>query len=175
MGRCLLSVALLGLVLAGVAAPTTAHGEGLPWIWLEREQAQRGSSFNVILLDFAPYSEVQLTLVSQGREESVAYIACGGDGHGEGAVAVPADFPHGYAELYARDGQGGEAATLIFVGDVEGAASSPPPLPAPAAAPAAWQDPSVLTLVGVLAAAGGALVLALRRKPPRGKPATRPR
>lgn len=166
MSHRTLAMPLLLLALALGTGPVAAHGDGQPWIWLESERVPTDEPFNVLVLDFAPYGVVGLEVVTGQRREAIGTITCAGDGHGEGQLRLPADFPNGYAEMFARDGQGGEAVTLVHVGEVpEGALPPTRPDNQPTAL---WQDPSVLTLGGLLAAAvlGLAYALLKRRPPP---------
>jgi hypothetical protein len=171
---------VLGAAMLLFALPALAlgHGGGMPWIWLEEEQVMPGRQFHVLVVDYAPYSTVELHAQSGSATAAVGSIATEGDGHGEGDLALPADFPLGYAELVGRDPLGGEGMALIQVGDTPGI-GPPPPLPQnPAQAIPGqsagqgpwWQDPSVLTLGAMLsAAAAGLLYLVLvRRRTPMG-------
>jgi hypothetical protein len=166
---------VLGAAMLLFALPALAlgHGGGMPWIWLEEEQVMPGRQFHVLVVDYAPYSTVELHAQSGSATAAVGSIATEGDGHGEGDLALPADFPLGYAELVGRDPLGGEGMALIQVGDTPGI-GPPPPLPQnPAQAIPGqsagqgpwWQDPSVLTLGAMLGAAAASLAyLALARR-----------
>jgi hypothetical protein len=171
--RLLIQPLLLVLAASLGAASAAAHGGGLPWIWLEEEQVRQGEEFNVVVVDYAAYGTVRFELVGTGARAELGTIVCEGDGHGEGSLPVPASFPDGYAELIGRDNEGGEAVTLLYVGDVSGAGPPPPVRPAPGSADppnAALADPSVLVLGLLVTGAAAALVLMILRRPraPRG-------
>jgi hypothetical protein len=183
MTRLLASLMLLALLAlhVGVAA---GHGTGLPWIWVEDEQVLPGQQFNVVAIDFEPYGTVTLELVAEGRRAALGEFPSEGDGHGEAELQVPTDFPLGYAELTGTDASGGEAVTLLYVGEMPAGAGPPAPPQRPdigggsqAASGEWWTDPSVIVLGLVLGGAAAGLLAMLARRRPAGtaKPGPIPR
>jgi hypothetical protein len=168
MTRLLAGLILPTLLLlhVGVAA---GHGTGLPWIWVEDEHVSPGQRFTAVVVDFEPNGTVALELVADGGRAALGAIPSEGDGHGEAELQVPTDFPHGYAELVGTDEAGGQAVTLVYVGEaVAGAGPSAPGSPATPQKPeppaAWWADPSVLVLaLLVIGAATAALLTAIHR------------
>jgi hypothetical protein len=175
----LTALVALVLVLPGNAA---AHGGGLPWIWLEEEVVEPGTTVNVLIVDFAPYSSVSIRAQAGQTDVAVGSIPTEGDGHGEGLLTIPPDFPDGYATLVGTDTWGSEGTVLIQVGESAGMGPPPPGGPPSVSRPGQvagqgswWQDPSVVTLglmLGVAAAALGYLVLSRRRPHAPVSPAT---
>jgi hypothetical protein len=172
MARHLRPLVLLLLLLAQ-PGPALAHGNGLPWVWLDSEQVMPGGRFDVLVIDFQPFAQVELELVADEQRVTLGTIPCEGDGHGEAQLVVPADFPIGYAELTATDGAGNEAVTLLYVGEAPDGMGPPAPperptFPADGARPAEWwTDPSVIVLGLIVIGALAAFVVMLVRRPKR--------
>jgi hypothetical protein len=170
MIRLLRSLLLVPLLLAP-ASLALAHGGGLPWIWLEQEQVMPGERFHALVVDFEPFTEVELVARAGETSELVGRVPTEVDGHGEGDLMLPADFPLGYAELVARDTVGGEATMLMQVGDTPAVGPPAPNQPGSGQpgvgqsgqAGALWQDPSVLTLAALLGISGTVLLYVLFR------------
>ena len=167
MRRLLLASSLLAALL--LPASAMAHGGGLPWIYVEDEQVWPGEPFHVLVLDVTPFATVRLEAETADRRAALGEIEAGAQGHGEGDVTLPADFPYGYANLRGVAEDGTQVTATLRVGDVPdigvpvGPGAGPPAGPA-AASPLA--DPAVWTLGAIL----GALLLAfgwrwLRRRP----------
>jgi hypothetical protein len=162
----ILSLAALVLLPAGVAA----HGGGLPWIYIEAERVLPGQPFHVLVIDVTPFTNVQLEAERGALRVSLGAVAAGPRGHGEVDVALPADFPLGYAALNGLAEDGSRLTASLLVGDVP-ASGGPlgPPGPSGPAAPGApdagWLgDPSVWTLGALLAGAAGLVGYMLVRR-----------
>jgi hypothetical protein len=178
MARLLASLMLPALLVLQVGV-ASGHGTGLPWIWVEDEEVTPGQQFNVLVIDFEPYGTVTLELVAEGRRAALGEIASEGDGHGEAELRVPTDFPLGYVELTGTDASGGEAVTLLYVGELPAGVGPPAPAQRPdigggpqAASGEWWTDPSVLVLGLMLGGAAAGLLAMLARRRPAG--ATKP-
>jgi hypothetical protein len=146
-------VALLTSVIA--AAPVHAHFGGGAFIVVPADHVNPGSTFEVIGADLAPESTVEFKIV---RDESVVALGTfvsGADGHFTTQLQLPADYPNGYAQLFATAADGTEASTWVLVG------ARTESTPAPPGATQWWSDPSVLILgvfiIGGLAAIAYAL------------------
>lgn len=157
LGRLVLSVSLLAAPHA-TPAVTAAHGGGLPWIYVEEEQVRPGEPFRVLVLDVSPFVTVRLEAETGDTRATLGEIETGAQGHGEGDVSLPADFPLGYANLRGVADDGTQVTAPLRVGDVPdvgapvGPGAGPPGQPAAASALA---DPAVWTLGVIL---GGLLL-----------------
>ncbi|HVM29827.1 MAG TPA: hypothetical protein VM305_03555 [Candidatus Limnocylindrales bacterium] len=170
MARSIRSLFLVTLLLVP-GGSAHAHGNGLPWIWLEYEQVMPGDRFEVLVIDFEPYGQVEVQLSADEAVRRLGSITCEGDGHGEAEMVVPDDFPIGYAEVTATDSAGNEAATLLYVGEMPDGIGPPAPAErptvpgAPASTPGQWwADPSVIVLALLLLGTAAALVLMVLRR-----------
>jgi hypothetical protein len=167
------------LLLAATAQPpaVAGHGGGLPWIYIEAEQIWPGQPFHVLVLDLAPFVNVNLEAETGDLLVQLGQLATGPQGHGETDVTLPADFPQGYAQLRGIGDDGTSVNTPLRVGDVPATGGQIGPT-GPAGQPRApapwWTDPSVWTLAVLLGGAALLLVLMAIRRRPAAVPATEP-
>lgn len=168
--RSPLRAALLLLLLCGAAAahlPASAsgHGGGIPWIYVEAQQVWPGQPFHVLVIDVAPFVTVRLQADLGDTTAQLGELPTGRQGHGEMDVALPADFPFGYATLRGLGDDGSEVNTTLRVGDVPAIDVPVGPPPGAQPPPSPLTDPSLWTL-GLIV--GGALLavgwMAIRRR-----------
>jgi hypothetical protein len=152
---------LLAVLMASalVVAPVSAHFGGGAFIIVPSDHIDPGSTFEVIGVDLAPESTVDFKIVRDESVMALGTFVSGADGHFTTRLQLPADYPTGYAQLFATATDGTEASTWVLVG------ARTESTPAPPAATEWWSDPSVLIfgvfLIGGFAAVAYAL---LKRK-----------
>src|SRR5687767_5932091 len=92
----------LGLVVAlAIAAPVRAHIGGSATIFVPLDHVNPGEWFPVIGADLGADSLVTFRLLAGQRSAELGSATTGPDGHFQSTFTLPADFPHGYAELIA--------------------------------------------------------------------------
>ncbi|MDP8903992.1 MAG: hypothetical protein M3N29_01520 [Chloroflexota bacterium] len=151
-GAGLLLLALLVAVLAPVGA--RGHIGGEAFIQVPLDHVMPGQTFPVIAADVGAGATVSVRIVQGEREAQLGSVTADPDGHFQTSFQLPADFPHGYAQLIATADDGSEVSTYVLVGPREQVTGE---APRSAAASEWWLDPSVLILAGMVGVAGLAL------------------
>ncbi|MEP7157865.1 MAG: hypothetical protein ABI797_00420 [Chloroflexota bacterium] len=146
-----------------VVAPASAHFGGGAFIVVPSDHIDPGSTFEVIGADLAPASTVDFKIVRDESVVSLGTFVSGADGHFTTQLQLPADYPDGYAQLFATATDGTEASTWVLVG------ARTESTPAPPGATEWWSDPSVL-IVGVFLIGGFAAVAYALLKRKSGEP-----
>jgi hypothetical protein len=157
----LLMLAACAVLMASViaVAPVRAHFGGGAFIVVTADHVDPGSSFEVIGADLAPESTVEFRIVRDDFVVVLGTFVSGADGHFTTQLQLPADYPTGYAQLFATAADGTEASTWVLVG------ARTESTPAPPGTTEWWLDPSVLIL-GVFIIGGlVAIVYVLLRRP----------
>ena len=119
-----------------------------------------GQEFEVVAIDLTRGAIIAFDIRREELELTVPLESTTApqDGHFRVNMSIPADFPNGYAQLYAVAQDGTQAMTWVFVG--EPTASTPPP---PGTGP--WYaDPSVIVLLVLALGAVGTVASALIRR-----------
>ena len=159
--------AALVLAMFGGAGGTAAHLGGSAYIFVTQDFILPGQQFGLIAADMGEQADVTLEIVHESVVAQLGTARAASDGHFTATLSLPADFPHGYAQVIATAIDGSQTSTWVLVG--ERTASSPPPPDTRSW----WSDPSVLVLVifvvGAVAVAG---YLLLRPRLGRPAPAT---
>jgi hypothetical protein len=158
----LLAALLIGLVSAGGAS---AHFGGSAYLVVPADYINPGETFEVVAVDLTPNTTVALTLTRDDRSVSLGDATSDEYGHFTTTLPLPADFPAGYAQLFAVAPDGTSASTWMLVG-ARTAATPPPP-----GTPPWWADPSVIVLLVLVGGAMAALAYLLLR--PRRKGSSR--
>jgi hypothetical protein len=146
------ALALLALALL-VPARAAAHIGGEASLIVPVDFVMPGQAFPVLASDLGSDAQVKFRLVQTERTVELGTVTAGPDGHFETNFALPADWPHGYAELIASSDDGSGVSTWILVGPRTEST------PAPPNRLQWWQDPALLLLSAGLAAGG--LILAV--------------
>ncbi len=158
----LLAVASLGVMLLIAPGPALAHFGSEAFILVPGEQVSPGEPFEVVVADLSPGAAVTLVAVRNGQTVEVGRTVSDREGHFTTSATLPADYPHGYAELVATAQDGTQVATWVHVGPRTGGTGAPPSSPSGGGG----IDPSLVVLglmvAGAIAAAG---YLVLRRRP----------
>ena len=162
MARKFRSAGLIGLwVVSCLTWPVSAlaHFGGAAYIVVPVDHVNPGERFQVVGGDLTPNSSVVFRFK---RDESTVpvpgTVTSDPDGHFTASLAVPADFPSGYALLEAEAADGTQTSTWVLIG------ARTSETPAPPGQPAWWADPSVIVL-GVAVAGGiGALGFAAYKR-----------
>jgi hypothetical protein len=158
----LLAALLIGLVSAGGAS---AHFGGGAYLVVPADYINPGEPFEVVAVDLTPNASVSLTMTTDDRIASLGDAISDAYGHFTTTLPLPADFPAGYAQLFARAQDGTSASTWVLVG-ARTAATPPPP-----GTPPWWADPSVIVLLVLVGGAAAALAYLLLHQ--RGKASSR--
>jgi len=167
MNRLLACAALL-VAVAMAPAAALAHIGGESFIAVPISHVMPGETFPIVAADLGSGATISLRLVQGDHETDLGVEVAAPDGHFQTTRFLPADFPHGYAQLIANSDDGSEVSTFVLVGPLENA----PPLPGGSTGEW-WLDPSVLILAAILATGTVALAMvALRsaRRPPAPTP-----
>jgi hypothetical protein len=154
----LLAALAIGLVSAGGAS---AHFGGSAYLVVPADFINPGETFEVVAVDLTPNATVSLMISTDDTNVSLGDATADEFGHFTTTLPLPAEFPAGYAQLFATAPDGTSASTWVLVG--ERTAATPPP---PGTTPW-WADPSVivlLVLVGGAIAALAYLLIGPRRK-----------
>ena len=153
---------LLGLLaLTCLAAPlsTLGHFGGAAYIVVPVDHVNPGERFEVVGGDLTPNSNVVFRF---RRDESTVpvpgTVTSGPDGHFTASLAMPADYPTGYALLEAEAADGTRTTTWVLIG------ARTSETPAPPGQPAWWTDPSVIVLGVAIAGGIGALGFAAYKR-----------
>ncbi len=118
------------------------------------------------MADIGQDAPVDFEIVKDERTDPLGSTRAASDGHLMMDLLLPADFPLGYAQLFATVPDVTSASTWVLVGE---RTSETPPPPTTASPAAWWTDPSVLVLGAlVIGAVGviGYLVFKPRRPAP---------
>ena len=156
------------IAVAVAPAAALAHVGGESFIHVPLGHVMPGETFPIIAADLGSGAAISLRLIQGDHEADFGVEVAAPDGHFQTTRQMPADFPHGYAQLIANSDDGSEVSTWILVGPRENA----PPLPAGSTGEW-WLDPSVLILAVILATGTVALAMvAIRsaRRPPAPAP-----
>lgn len=153
-------LAALVFTLASVAA----HSGGDAYVLVLADHINPGDSFEVIVADFGPDTNVDLVIMRDRLAVPLSTVKAGADGHFQATLELPADFPGGYAQLVARADEGSEVSTWVLVGERTEST------PAPPSGSEWWQDPSVLVL-GLFVVGAVAVVAHLILRPRSASPA----
>ena len=161
MERTVRSAGLVGLWVVFLTAPlsASAHFGGAAYIVVPVDHVNPGERFEVIGGDLTPNSSVVFRF---RRDESTVpvpgTVTSDPDGHFTASLAMPANYPTGYALLEAEAADGTHTATWVLIG------ARTSDTPAPPGQPAWWADPSVIVLGVALAGGIGALGFAAYRR-----------
>ena len=161
MAWCARLLAALLLTLGVGAEGAAAHFGASAYIVVTDDFVLPGQPFEVVVADVGAEASVSLRIEHEPTIAALGTIRAAPDGHIVANLVVPADFPVGYAQLFASVPYGITVSTWVLIG--ERTASTPAP---PGTAPW-WADPSVLVLLAFLIGAAGVtgyLLLRPRRR-----------
>jgi hypothetical protein len=163
-----LLISSLCLLIASVGV-AQAHFGNPASITVTLDHIDPGATFPVVAADFPAGQTVNFQLARDTRSDQLGSAIAGPDGHFSATFAVPADFPAGWADLYAVSQDGTQSAISVMVGPRTASTPSAP------SRLSLGQDPAVLLLVGTLGL--GVLVIAYsvirRARKPLPKPKRR--
>lgn len=158
---------LVAVAAAGAPLEAQAHGAGSAFIIVPADHINPGSPFDVIGADLGPNAAVSFEIVNGDRVATLGDVSSDSEGHFQANLQLPADYPQGYAELFATSSNGTEVATWVLVGP-RTEATGAPPRQSPW-----WMDPSVIVLgiflVGAILVIGYVLL-----RPDSARPAPAP-
>jgi hypothetical protein len=155
------ALAVVLVALSIFASTASAHFGGEAFILVPVDHVDPGQTFDVVVADLTPGSTVVLEVVRDGESLQIGQAVSDADGHFTTTAALPADFPHGYAQLVATAEDGTQVTTWVLVGS-RSEAGPPPTAPPPAFNQ--LLDPSVLLLVALIGGIGIALAIALIKR-----------
>lgn len=141
-----------GVTGVGGVSGAAAHDGAAAYVLVSSDFILPGQPFEVMVSDIGQEARVDFTIIKESRSELLGSTRAAPDGHLMTDLVVPADFPGGYAQLFATVPDVVSASTWVYVGERTGA--TPPPPAATAAAPW-WTDPSVIVLAVLLVGAIG--------------------
>lgn len=171
--RRLMSATGLALLLVALTSTRVgAHIGGESFILVPSDSVSPGSAFEVIAVDLGPNATISFEVDNGNRVAALGSVPADSDGHFQGALQMPADYPQGYAELIAISSDGYEVATWVLIGPRTASTGAPP------GQPTWWSDPSVVVLgvfvVGALGVLGYLLIQRGSTRPAPVRAARRP-
>jgi hypothetical protein len=167
---------IVGAFLAA-ASGVAAHNGMAPYVIVNADFILPGQQFSVMVADIGEDAPVDFEIVMDARSETLGRTRAAPDGHLMTDLVLPADFPVGYAQLFATVQDVTSTSTWVLVGERTADTPAAAPAPAPTAAQW-WTDPSVLVLGSfVVGAVGviGYLVFKPRRNAPQPVTPAQPR
>src|SRR6188508_3147085 len=97
------TVALVSAVLLITvgASAAGAHGDNAAYVLVSADFIVPGQPFEVMVADIGQDAPVDFTIVKDERSELLGTTRAAPDGHLTADLQLPADFPVGWAQLYA--------------------------------------------------------------------------
>ncbi|HUR16835.1 MAG TPA: hypothetical protein VMZ33_06095, partial [Candidatus Limnocylindrales bacterium] len=127
MSRSLLALLLAVFATIGGASAAMAHFGSEAAIIVPADYLLPGQQFDAVAVDLAPGSVVSFEMRRDALVVALGSAPSPGDGHFTLTMAVPADFPTGYAELVGTSSDGTSAMTWVLVGERNPATPAAPP------------------------------------------------
>ena len=115
--------AALTVVVAGVVS---AHPGGPEEVIVVGDHVDPGQTFR-LLGSFIEATDVPVTVVVGSTVFDLGTVSVDPDGRFDVSLTLPADVPHGYAELHLDQPNEGDAATVFLVGPRDGTTPAAPP------------------------------------------------